>query len=141
MAYQIYSLVFEGYRLEPDWGSLPAKSGIYCIYACTYDTQNDTVSLKRVLYIGESSNIQSRVKEDPRARRDIWFQKLNYGEVLCASYAEISPASDRERAEAAMIFYRQPPCNIQYRNNFPFEKTLVETSGRNGFLDSQFTVG
>ena len=141
MAYQTYSLDFNGYWRESDWSSLPAVSGIYCIYAGTPNDEEDTVSLRCVLYIGESSNVRSRVPEDPAQRRNKWASKLREGEELYASCAKISPSNARERAEAAMIFHHKPPCNVEYKNNFPFDRTTVNTSGRNRFLSNSFTVG
>ncbi len=140
MASQSYSLDFDGYWLETNWGSLPAKSGIYCIYAGTHNPEKNTVSLRRVLYIGESGNVRNRVPENPRTRRDKWARELRAGEVLCASCAEISPAAARERAEAAMIFHHKPPCNVEYTENFPFDKTTIHTSGKNIHLSASFTV-
>ena len=42
MVAKSYSLAFEGYWLEPNIARLPAKSGIYGVYACTYDTGQNT---------------------------------------------------------------------------------------------------
>jgi hypothetical protein len=43
MSAEAYSLEFTGYRLATNSSGLPAKSGIYCVYACVYHTNNDTV--------------------------------------------------------------------------------------------------
>jgi hypothetical protein len=40
---------------------LPAGSGIYGVYAAAYNQGNDTVTLNRLLYIGESENVRDRV--------------------------------------------------------------------------------
>jgi hypothetical protein len=102
MTYQIYSLDFDGgYWREATWGSLPAESGIYCIYAGTLNPKENRVSLRCLLYIGESKNVRTRVPENPKNRRDKWAQELERGEELWASSANISPDGARQRGEAA----------------------------------------
>ena len=140
MAYQTYSLEFDGYWRESKWSRLPAVSGIYCIYAGTPNDEKNTVSLRCVLYIGESSNVRSRVPEDPAERRNKWARKLKEDEELYASCATIFPSRARERAEAAMIFHHKPPCNVEYKSNFSFDRTTVNTSGKKRYLDDSLTV-
>lgn len=139
MAANSYTLDFNGFRLEQHWGGLPAASGVYCIHACTYDSDENTVSIKRLLYVGESGNMRKRVPEEPANRRDKWVAQLAKGEVLCASYAKVSSA-DRERVEAATIYRHKPPCNVEYTNSFPWDKTTVVARGKQGKLAHQFTV-
>jgi hypothetical protein len=62
------------------------------------------------------------------------------GEVLCFNAALVSPAADRERAEAAMINHHKPPCNTKYVSDFPFDETTIATSGTNALLAARFTV-
>lgn len=61
MAAQSYAIEFDGYWREPNKGSIPAKSGIYCVYSCLYDASAKTVDLKKLIYIGESDNVNERV--------------------------------------------------------------------------------
>lgn len=133
-----YSLTFDGYWRAGAVAGLPASSGIYCVYACTHNAQSRTVSLKRLLYIGEAANIRDRVTI--HERWDDWRRRLNFGEELCFNAALISPQADRERAEAAMIFKHKPPCNTQCVDSFPFDTTTIWTSGKNALLYPQFTV-
>ena len=96
------------------------------------------MTLKRLLYIGESGDVQDRV-----ANHDVWSswrRELKQGEVLCFTAALISPEADRQRAEAAMIFKHKPPCNTEYTDNFPFDTTTVTTSGKNALMHASFTV-
>lgn len=138
MAEKNYSLQFDGYWRKPAINDLPTRSGIYCVYACVHNPEEKTVSIKRLLYIGESGNIQERVSGHEKWGE--WRSKLRSGEVLCFNAALISPSSDRERAEAAMIFQHKPPCNTEFVNSFPYDKTTIETSGRNNLLETYFTV-
>ena len=138
MATKSYSLNFDGYWCAPNASGLPAKSGIYCVYACTHNQQENTVSLRKLLYIGEAANVRDRVGSHDRWRD--WERELQRGEVLCFSAALIAPEADRQRAEAAMIYQHKPPCNVEYVNSFPFEQTTISTGGRNALLNEYFTV-
>ncbi|MXX05288.1 MAG: GIY-YIG nuclease family protein [Acidimicrobiia bacterium] len=132
MTAKTYSLDFSGYWRAENAGGLPDHSGIYCVYTCTFNVKQKTVSLRRLLYIGESGDVRSRVSG--HERWDEWEGKLLVGQELCFSAALISPKSDRERAEAAMINIYKPPCNVEYVDSFPFDKTNIETKGKNALL-------
>ncbi len=135
-----YNLEFKGYCREPNWNSLPNKSGIYCVYAATRSATKGELSDARLLYIGEAEDINHRVPEEPKKRRDRWAQELEGVEILCVSFAVIDGERDRKRAEAAMIYWHEPPCNSTYKDSFPFSRTTIWTSGRNEGLDARFTV-
>ena len=138
LAEKSYALTFKGYRREKYWKGLPEISGIYCVYACKFDPDKETVAIRQLLYIGESDNIRKRIPEEPKKRRDVWAKELLSGEELCVSRAEVRSA-DRSRVEAALIYHHKPPCNTEYVDNFPFDKTTVTTSGDNAKLSEKFT--
>ena len=135
-----YELEFKGYKVEENWSSLPKESGIYCVYAATRSKRTQNLMKPRLLYIGEAEDLRKRVPQEPKDRRDKWKRKLTDDEVLCVSYAMIEPKSDRERAEAAMINWHQPPCNREYKDRFPFPQTTIVTTGKNVELDEEFVV-
>ena len=108
------------------------------MYACRHDARANSVSIRKLLYIGESANVRNRV--DGHERRQDWARELQLGEVLCFSAALIVPESDRLRAEAAMIHHHKPPCNVEYVRSFPYEQTTISTSGASDLLSSCFTV-
>ena len=128
MADKTFDLDFDGYWPEPNIGGLPKKSGIYGVYACTYDAEDKTVSLKRLIYIGESENVHDRIADHEKWQD--WRDELKSGEDICINAALISPSSDRQRAEAAMINKHKPTCNTEYVDSFPFDTTTVNTSGK-----------
>ena len=135
-----HQLEFKGYWVEDKWSSLPKESGIYCVYAATRSERTQNLAKPRLLYIGEAEDIRKRVPQNRKDRRDKWKRKLTGDEILCVSYASIEPESDRERAEAAMINWHQPPCNTEYRDSFPFQQTTIVTSGKNTTLEDEFIV-
>lgn len=138
MVAKSYNLEFGGYWREPNIGSLPEVSGIYGVYACTFNSQEKTVTLNRLIYIGESANVKSRIASHEKWPK--WQQQLRQGEQVCFNAAPISPATDRERSEAAMIHHHKPVCNEEYVNHFPYDATTISTKGRNVLMDSNFTV-
>lgn len=138
MAGKKYALTFRGYWRAPNAGGLPNKSGIYCVYACTYNEQEKTVTLRELLYIGESVNIRDRV--DGHERWEIWKLELQWNEVLCFNAAVIEPRESRLRVEAAMIYEHRPTSNWEFIDSFPYNKTTVITRGRNALLHNRFTA-
>lgn len=137
MAAQTYAVEFDGYWREPNKSGIPAQSGIYCVYACTHDTQAGTVSLRKLIYIGESENVRSRISNHTRQRD--WEKHLKAGEQLCYSFGAVA-ATSRVRCEAAMIFKHKPPENTEYVNEFPFDQTTMNLSGKTALLHTSFTV-
>ena len=138
MAAKSYALTFDGYWRTPNIAGLPAASGIYCVYACTHNAQEGTVSIRKLLYIGEAENVSNRVSG--HERWSDWERHLLSGEELCFGAALIAPASDRQRAEAALIHHHKPPCSVEYVDAFSFDETTISTAGRNALLDAYFTV-
>ena len=131
-----YLLAYAGYWRETAIKSIPAQSGVYSVYVCRTNTAKSAVSLRRLIYIGESKNV--RVRLSKHEKWDDWRRHLNSGEELCFNFAPIRV--DRERVEAALIHHHRPLENTEYANSFPFPHSAVSTSGKNKFLDSLFNV-
>lgn len=129
-------LKFEGYWREVNNDDIPNKAGIYLVYRCTKTETG--VSIKDLIYIGESDNVQERISGHEKKSK-CWNKKLKSGEVLCYSFAPIA-GSDKDRAEAALIFKHKPSCNEEYVDNFPYEQTTVKSSGRCKYITPSFTV-
>ena len=111
-----YNVQFDGYFLESDINSLPAESGIYGIYTCIHN-RNDTVTLGRLIYIGESHNARQRVEN--HIKWSSWKRRLKNGEKLCFNVALICPKRDRKRVEAALIYKHQPAGNAEHLDEPP----------------------
>ena len=137
MAEQTFSIEFDGYWRDQNKGGVPAKSGIYCVYECTFNAQANTVSLNKLIYIGESENVHDRI--DGHEKYDDWKKHVRSGNELCFSFGAV-PGASRERCEAAMIFKQKPPENTEYRESFPFDETTMNLSGKVALLTPTFTV-
>ena len=68
-----------------------------------------------------------------------WQRYVRYGEELCFSTALV-PASERERALAALLYQHRPVCNDDVPDIFPYDTTTVKTTGTNFGLSPLFTL-
>lgn len=84
MAEKTISLNFGGYWREVAISGLPAESGVYCVYTCVYNKENKTVSLKKLIYIGESEDVKKRISNHEK-----WDQWKQYSkkELIDAFFA------------------------------------------------------
>lgn len=134
-------LAFDGYWLQSKVDSIPAHAGVYCVYTCTYNKEvrsKPTVSLDKLVYIGEAGNVRTRISGHDCWEK--WERHVERGQVLCFSTAPVLPESGRYRAEAALIFKHKPPVNSEYVHSFPFDTTTVDLSGKTTKLTTTYTV-
>ena len=135
MAGKTFNLKIQGYWRDKNIVCLPKLPGIYFVYEAAYDRDTDSLSFKKLIYIGEADNInKSILKHD---KYSDWIEKIGYGGELCYSISQIEKAS-RERIKAAYIYEHKPPTNKEYKNNFPFNKTHVRSSGETELLNTDF---
>ncbi|MBE6673602.1 MAG: GIY-YIG nuclease family protein [Ruminococcaceae bacterium] len=131
------SLNFDGYWREANKKGIPDKSGIYCVYTCTYNHDTKKVTIHKLLYIGESNNVNDRINNHERLSD--WKNALEKNQTLCYSFAPaINP--DRERAEAALIYKHKPPMNDEYVNSFTYNDTSIILSGNTSKLVESFVI-
>ena len=131
------SIGFDGYWRDINKGGIPAQSGIYGVYECTYNAQTDKVTLNGLIYIGESGDVRGRLVN--HNKYGDWLTYVSPGNTLCFSFGAVS-AVDRERAEAALIFKYKPPENTEHRDNFIYDQTTLALRGETKFLNTNFTV-
>ena len=137
MAEKTIAIIFDGYWLDKHKDSLPAMSGVYCVYECTQNVQEKTVSIPKLIYIGEAEDVKSRLTNHEKYKD--WLKHVRRENELCFTFGGIG-ATDRARAEAAMIFKHKPPENTEFKNSFPFDKTIMNLSRATALLISTFTV-
>ena len=137
MAEKTFNQEFEGYRRAVNVGSLPKVSGIYTVQSCVHNKKEGTVSLKKLIYIGEAEDIHDRVLNHEKWME--WEKHLKINEELCFNFTRIESAH-RERVEAALINSNQPPVNTEYKHSFPFDTTHVNASDRYSLLKQRITV-
>jgi len=137
MAAQEFKLDFAGYWREPNISGVPAKSGVYCVYECSHNVSNKTVSIHKLIYIGEADDVNNRVTKHEKWK--LWKQEVRNGNELCFSFA-YAEALYRTRIEAALIFKHKSPVNDEYKWSFPFDDTTLTLTGKTALLSTYFTV-
>ncbi|PKP20333.1 MAG: hypothetical protein CVU05_09355 [Bacteroidetes bacterium HGW-Bacteroidetes-21] len=137
MAEQTLNQTFDGYWREPNKSGLPKSSGVYCVYECTHNTSEKTVSIHKLIYIGEAADVNQRVATHDRL--EDWKKHVRQGNELCYSFTPVD-SYYRERVEAAFIFRHKPPENTEYVKNFPFDKTIVKSTGKIALIDEFFVA-
>jgi len=137
MAAATISIEMAGYWRDINKGRMPAKPGIYCVYECTFEEVKKSVSIHKLIYIGEAANAQARVAN--HEKHQDWLERVGRGNVLCFSFGEVG-GSNRERAEAVLIYKHKPLENSEYTESFPFDKTTISLSGITMLLEKYFKV-
>lgn len=134
---QSFSVKIDGYWREGSISGMPAHSGVYFVYVGSYNKSSDTVTLHKLIYIGEAGDVKDRVSK--HEKWDIWKKHVGAGQELCFSTGYVASAN-RERVEAAYINKHKPVENTEYKYNFPFDETTVSSSSKTEFLKTYFTV-
>jgi excinuclease UvrABC nuclease subunit len=137
LALKTFKVEFLGYWRERYIENIPNRSGIYCVYECTYDTFSDTVSIHRLIYIGEAGNVKDRIIN--HEKKPEWKRYVDPGNELCFSFGYVE-SKNRSRAEAAFIYNHRPLVNTDYVDEFPFPSTAITSKGRTAKLSTNFTI-
>lgn len=111
--------------------SVAAHAGIYCILAGT------SAKTSRLLYVGETNNIEERINSHDKWPD--WKAEANDHRLYFTTFAD-RDVPIREQAEAAIINHLKPPCNMYYKENFPFPTTQIRMTGPALILNNTFTV-
>ena len=136
-----YNLEFKGFYLDCRKNTaLPQDSGIYCVYSCEYNKGKNTVGNLKLLYIGESDNINKRHKDNAHEHYEDFLNYLDKDETLCYSYVLIGNEDDRKRCEAALIYEMNPPINEQSTVSYSYPETHLIISGKTNCLTENFTI-
>lgn len=132
-----YSLNFQGYWRHVNSSFIPNIAGIYCVYTCINSVYNNSLLLRKLVYIGQSEYTQSRIIS--HEKYNDWKREINIhnNEELCFSIAPVTPTryiNDRELFESALVNLHKPICN-DLLPGFPQGiKIRLFTTGSNYFL-------
>lgn len=122
-----YSLYFQGYWREINKGGVPSKSGIYLVYRCLYDPEQNTVGLKEIIYIGQAENAHERIANHDKL--DEFKAKLQQGEELCYAFAEVEK-DNLDIVENALVFAQKPILNDKLKDKFNYSPVAIKLDGR-----------
>jgi hypothetical protein len=137
MAAEIFDLEFEGYWTEKTKGTIPSLGGIYCVYEGSYGPEKEGVAIRRLIYIGESNDVNQSVSY--YKNWDRWRRHVGRGNDLCFSIAPLE-STFRRRVKAALVFQHKPPLNQEFKESFPFDGTTISGRGKTALLNTHFTL-
>lgn len=126
-----YQLTFNGYWREIQKGGIPAKSGIYMVYRCTYNAIANTVDLKDIIYIGQAEDGNERV--GTHEKLPDFKRELREGEELCYSFAEVEE-KDLDIVENALVFMQKPKENDYLKDSYNHEDASFQAKGKTACL-------
>ena len=119
-------LNFRGYWREINRAGIPSVKGVYFVYRCRYNTSDDTVSLKELVYIGQSQDVNKRIAEHS-SNKD-FINVLQTEETFCYSVAEVD--SNLDLVENALIFMQKPRCNEKLKDTYSYDEASFDLGGR-----------
>lgn len=120
-----YYLNIQGYWADVNRHSIPCITGVYFVFACIYNPMPNTVTLKRLLYIGQAIDVNSRIAVHDK--RPVWASMLALGETVCYSVAAVDGRS-LDTVEAALVYKLRPPTNellTRYYSHAPCALTIM----------------
>lgn len=94
---------------------VPPYMGVYFVYAGSYNLSTNLVSLRQLLYVGQSANANERLRDHEGRPR--WELLLRTGEELIYAFAAVLSAC-LDDVEAGLIFRLQPPCNDSLKDAY-----------------------
>lgn len=103
-----YFLNVQGYWTDLNRHSIPCITGVYFVFACVYNPVPNTVSLKRLLYVGQAIDVNARISS--HTKRPMWASMLALGETVCYSVTAVDGRS-LDVVEAALVYKLKPPTN------------------------------
>jgi hypothetical protein len=106
MPMQQHALSFKGYWREPNRAGIPTQRGIFCVYSCTFDPEQKTVTIHRLLYVGAAENARDEIAQHPKWQE--WKSFLqSSSELLCFTFAQVVQG-DLESISDALISQSKP---------------------------------
>ena len=134
-AYVRYDLNFTGYFVDVE--ALPTGPGVYCVYRSLYNTEDKTVSLKELLYVGQKENVHDLFME--RDKMEEWGRRIRPTERLCYSVASLDIRSLKP-CEAALIYLAKPLLNDVGKDSYGYKDAYLSVSGAAKLLPTDVVV-
>lgn len=128
------TLLFDGFWIEANKKWITPCAGVYCVYACHFNSISNSVRLNCILYIGESDNVNVAVAQNEELER--WRSRIEVGEELCYSVAPNENPELRKISVLALVRRNRPLCNALMSDDDEIDSVVVEVSGCGGLLNS-----
>lgn len=128
----------QGYYRDQSRKGFPHSPGIYFVYRGVFVPHLKTVTLRELLYIGETEDLYQR--HNDHDKRDEFITKLQEDEELFYSFALIENVSKKQRLriESTLIYELRPQLNTQNMETYNYDKTIINVLGdRHAYVPSQ----
>lgn len=128
----------QGYYRDQSRKGFPHSAGIYFVYRGVFVPHLKTVTLRELLYIGETEDLYQRHNEHDK--RDKFIMKLQEDEELFYSFALTGNISKKQRLriESTLIYELRPQLNTQNIETYNYDKTIINVLGdRHAYVPSQ----
>lgn len=102
-------LYFKGYRRMKHWPALFTYEAIVLIYSCSFDADENQVSIRKLLFIGYVKSLKNILEEIPDTKN--WQKELDENEELCLSYTTLEKFDDLESLAKLLVKEVKPPKN------------------------------
>ncbi|MBN2166766.1 MAG: hypothetical protein JW717_10855 [Marinilabiliaceae bacterium] len=134
------SMVFE-VEINGGWYEtgkvLPDASGLIFVYAVSKKSNSTLTDFKKLLFIKETGNIKASVIDDDLKK---YLQKfLTSTQKLCFHISTFQ-SKFLSRIAAAYINFHKPVANNEFKYEFPFHPTIIESVGEAPFIKPLFSV-
>ncbi len=135
-----YSLNVQGYYKQGMTGGVPSSPGIYIVYRGIHDTDNNRAILKELLYIGETSNLESCMNNSDNIRK--YSESLNDQETLFFCYSSYDGESQTRKEIAKMLVSVTLPTlnDLDTEVSVPDGATINIEGDRHAFLPSKISI-
>lgn len=122
-----YNITFKGYRRDVNKRGLPSYGGIYMVYCCTFNEKDKTVTLRKLIYIGQAINIRDRICNHDKY--NLFTEQLyDENEQLCYAYASVSQ-NDIDIVENGLIYMQKPDLNERMKDCFDYPDSEFHIDG------------
>ena len=95
-----FKLNIQGYYRDEIRGRFPNIACVYFVYRGVLNLEDRTCSLKELIYIGQTSNLNERFSE--HEKREDFLSLCERGEMLFYTYAEIT-SSENSRDRKSVV--------------------------------------
>lgn len=106
----------------------PDESGIYLIRETSMN-ENGYWS-PTLVYIGKAENLNDRLNSSEHEGIEATKKDCNKNGTFITIAFSVLDKNDLERIEACLIYVNKPKHNIQGKDSFNFDKTIVKVSGK-----------
>lgn len=129
-----FKLNIQGYYRDEIRGRFPNVACVYFVYRGILNLEDKTCSLKELIYIGQTGDLNKRFSE--HEKREDFLSLCEKGEMLFYTYAQIAGDENaRKRIEATLIYELQPQLNQQAMESFAYQETKIIVEGnRHAFV-------